>query len=145
MGRHLARALFAVTVLAACGGSAREPSTAPSPTAEAAAEDIRAVSATEREVSTAAWPKVVDALASATERARPEGGTGPMRVFGVRPDDVLGKIGLENGDRLEAIDDASLDSEASAKDAFAKMRTAKTSSLRIQRKGAPLTITLRAR
>jgi general secretion pathway protein C len=63
-----------------------------------------------------------------------------LRLFGVRPDTLLGKLGLENGDRFEALDDRSLAAEPDARDAFAQAKQKKRFALKVERRGAPLTL-----
>lgn len=109
-------------------------------TAEQVAAKITALSGTERELPEEARGAVLDELARAITRSREDGGTDRLRLFGVRPDGLLGKLGLENGDKLEALDDRALVTDAQARDAIARARGAKSFALKIVRRGAPTTL-----
>ena len=58
-------------------------------------------------------------------------------VFGVRVDGVLGRLGLENGDRIERVMGESIASPEQALEVYAALRTAKVIEIEIIRRGAP--------
>ncbi len=76
-------------------------------------------------------------------RIRPhqEGGkTVGMKLARIRPNTLLTKLGLKNGDILIGIDGEDLSSPDTALKAYASLRTAESLSLTVRRKGAPMTI-----
>ncbi len=58
-----------------------------------------------------------------------------IRLFGVRPDTVLGLLGMENGDRLETLNGFDLTSPEKALEAYARLRTADHLTLALKRGG----------
>jgi general secretion pathway protein C len=66
-----------------------------------------------------------------------------IRLFGIRPDTLLGTLGLQNGDRLEAINGFNMGSPEKALEAYARLRTASNLNVKVSRKGAPLSIDYR--
>ncbi len=65
-----------------------------------------------------------------------------MRVLRVRPDTLLGKLGMVNGDVIQSINGFPLTAPDKALQAYARLRTASNIALRIERKGKPMTIDL---
>jgi general secretion pathway protein C len=63
-----------------------------------------------------------------------------IRLFGIRPDTLLGKLGLQNGDRLEAINGFEMASPEKALEAYAKLRTAESLNVKVTRRGQPVSI-----
>lgn len=63
-----------------------------------------------------------------------------IRLFGVRPDSLLGTLGLENGDRLQSINGFEMADPQKALEAYARLRSADRLSVSVQRKGKPMTI-----
>src|SRR5580704_2147269 len=59
-----------------------------------------------------------------------------IRLFGVRPDTLLGTLGMENGDRLEKINGFDMASPEKALEAYARLRTADHLTIAINRKGS---------
>ena len=111
------------------------PSASAPATPSDAAVDIKVVSATDREIAESARDSVLDAIARAADKARADAGSGPLRLFEIRPDDILGRLGLKNGDRLEAIEDQPVTSAA-----IASAKKLKAFRIRVQRAGAPVTL-----
>ena len=58
-----------------------------------------------------------------------------IRLFGVRPDTLLGTLGMENGDRLEKINGFDMTSPESALEAYARLRTADKLTVSLNRRG----------
>jgi general secretion pathway protein C len=58
-----------------------------------------------------------------------------IRLFGIKPDSLLGTLGLENGDRLQAINGFDMASPEKALEAYARLRTADHLTVAINRKG----------
>jgi len=63
-----------------------------------------------------------------------------VRLFGIRPDTLLGTLGLENGDRLETINGFAMASPEKALEAYARLRTAEKLTVSVNRRGQPVTI-----
>lgn len=64
-------------------------------------------------------------------------------MCGVRQDDLLGRIGLENGDRIDRVMGKSVATPEHALEAYSAMRGAKLIELEIVRRGAPKKLLLR--
>jgi general secretion pathway protein C len=58
-----------------------------------------------------------------------------IRLFGIRPDSLLGTLGLENGDRLQTINGFDMSSPEKALEAYARLRTAERLTVTINRRG----------
>jgi general secretion pathway protein C len=65
-----------------------------------------------------------------------------VRLFGIQPKGAFAAIGLQNGDRLEAINGLAMNSPEHALELYAMMRTVSDFDLRIARRGRPLSISL---
>jgi general secretion pathway protein C len=63
-----------------------------------------------------------------------------IRLFGIRPDSLLGTLGLENGDRLSSINGFEMSDPQKALEAYAKLRTADNLQLSVNRHGKPMNI-----
>lgn len=63
-----------------------------------------------------------------------------IRLFGVRPDTLLGKLGLQNGDRLDSINGFEMASPEKALEAYARLRTADKLTVQVTRRGKPMTL-----
>jgi general secretion pathway protein C len=63
-----------------------------------------------------------------------------IRLFGVRPDSLLGTLGLENGDRLQSINGIELSDTQRALEAFARLPSADKISVSVNRRGKPTAI-----
>jgi general secretion pathway protein C len=63
-----------------------------------------------------------------------------VKLYGIRRNGLLGKLGLQNGDMLRSINGYDLTSPDSALDAYAKLRNASHLSLALVRRGQPLTV-----
>jgi general secretion pathway protein C len=103
---------------------------------------IRRTSPTHFDVSEHARQKIgdvgLDLLRARIVREEEDGEPPAVRLFGIRPTDVLGALGLENGDRVENVSGQTIDSEKSARDALDALRTATTCTVRLKRRGQPL-------
>ena len=58
-----------------------------------------------------------------------------IRLFGIRPDSLLGTLGLENGDRLQSINGFDMASPEKALEAYSRLRTADHLTVAINRRG----------
>ncbi|WP_437506719.1 type II secretion system protein GspC [Sorangium sp. So ce1099] len=63
-----------------------------------------------------------------------------IRLFGIRPDSLLGTLGLENGDRLSSINGFEMSDPQKALEAYARLRTADRLTVSVNRKGKPMNI-----
>ncbi len=112
------------------------------------AAKIQKISDTEYHVDRSALDKIMEDQAALMRAARivPEqkdGQTVGLRLFGVRPDTLLGTIGIQNGDRLDTINGFNMASPEKALEAYARLRTAESLKVQINRRGQPVTIDLK--
>ena len=63
-----------------------------------------------------------------------------IRLFGIRPDSLLGTLGIENGDRLSAINGYEMSDPQKALEAYTKLRTADHLTVAVNRHGKPVNI-----
>jgi general secretion pathway protein C len=63
-----------------------------------------------------------------------------IRLFGIRQDSLLGTLGLENGDRLSAINGFEMSDPQKALEAYSKLRTADHLTVSVNRHGKPTNI-----
>jgi general secretion pathway protein C len=63
-----------------------------------------------------------------------------IRLYGVRPDTLLGLLGLETGDRLDSINGLEMTSPETGMQALANLRTADHLSVRVNRRGRDTTL-----
>lgn len=109
------------------------------------AKRIQRVSDTEYNVDRAVVDRILENQAELMRSARivPEQQNGQVvgiRLFGIRPDTLLGTLGLQNGDRLETINGFSMGSPEKALEAYARLRTATSLKIQVNRRGQPVTI-----
>jgi general secretion pathway protein C len=108
-------------------------------------DKIQKVSETEFNVDRAVIDNILENQATLMRSARivPEqkdGKTVGIRLFGIRPDTLLGTLGMQNGDRLEQINGFDMASPEKALEAYARLRTATNLTVQLTRRGKPLTI-----
>lgn len=109
------------------------------------ADKIQKVSDTEFKVDRSVVDKVLENQAELMRSARiiPETKDGQVvgvRLFGIRPDTLLGSLGIQNGDRLETINGFSMSSPEKALEAYTRLRAADGLKLQVNRRGQPTTI-----
>ncbi|AUX49077.1 general secretion pathway protein GspC [Sorangium cellulosum] len=63
-----------------------------------------------------------------------------IRLFGIRPNSLLGTLGLENGDRLSSINGFEMSDPQKALEAYARLRTADRLTVSVNRKGKPMNL-----
>jgi general secretion pathway protein C len=63
-----------------------------------------------------------------------------IRLFGIKPDTLLGALGLQNGDRLESINGYNIGSPEKALEAYARLRIATQLDVAVNRHGAEVAI-----
>jgi general secretion pathway protein C len=108
-------------------------------------DKIQKVSETEFNVDRSVIDSILENQATLMRSARivPEqkdGKTVGIRLFGIRSDTLLGTLGMQNGDRLEKINGFDMASPEKALEAYARLRTATSLTVQVQRRGKPLTI-----
>jgi general secretion pathway protein C len=106
---------------------------------------IQKVSPTEFDVDRQAVAEILANHARLMESVRilPErerGEVAGIRLLGVRPDSLLGALGLENGDRLDSINGIALTSPENGLEAMTRLRTADHLGVRVNRRGKEMTI-----
>jgi general secretion pathway protein C len=104
------------------------------------ASKIQKVSATEFNVDRQVVDKILENQAELMKTARivPEQENGKVvgiRLFGIRPDTLLGTLGMENGDRLQTINGFDMASPEKALEAYARLRTADHLTVQVNRRG----------
>jgi general secretion pathway protein C len=109
---------------------------------------IQKVSETEFNVDRSVVDKILENQAELMRSARivPEQQAGKVvgiRLFGIRPDTLLGTLGFQNGDRLESINGFNMASPEKALEAYARLRTASNLNVKVNRRGKPLSIDFR--
>jgi general secretion pathway protein C len=110
------------------------------------ADKIERVSETEFNVERGVVDNILEHQADLMRSARivPEKGadgkTVGIRLFGVRPDTLLGTLGLQNGDRLETINGFNMGNPEEALNAYARLRSASKLVIKITRRGKPTTL-----
>jgi general secretion pathway protein C len=121
------------------------PAGGPSPVPADIASKIQKVSDTEFNIDRSVVDKILENQAELMKSARivPETKDGKVlgiRLFGIRPDTLLGTLGLQNGDRLEAINGFNMGSPEKALEAYARLRTASNLNVNVNRRGSPVAI-----
>jgi len=109
------------------------------------ADKIQKVSDTEFNVDRAVVDQILENQGELMRSARivPEKKDGKVvgiRLLRVRPDTLLGTLGLQDGDRVEKINGFDITSPEKALEAYARLRTAGNLSVSINRKGKPMNI-----
>ena len=101
---------------------------------------IQKVANNEFNVDRGVVDKILENQAELMRQARivPEQENGKVvgiRLFGVKPDSLLGELGMENGDRLEKINGFDMTSPEKALEAYARLRTADHLTVSVNRRG----------
>jgi general secretion pathway protein C len=117
----------------------------PSPVGADIQKGIQKVGATEFNVDRGVVDKILENQAELMRQARivPEQENGKVvgiRLFGVRPDTLLGTLGMENGDRLEKINGFDMTSPEKALEAYARLRTADHLTVSVNRRGQEMNL-----
>jgi general secretion pathway protein C len=112
------------------------------------ATKIQRVSDTEFSIDRSVVDSILERQAELMKSARivPEQKDGKVlgvRLFGIRPDTLLGTLGLQNGDRLETINGFNMASPEKALEAYARLRTASNLNVKVSRRGQPVSIDYR--
>jgi general secretion pathway protein C len=106
----------------------------------ALAKGIQKLSPTEFNIDRGVVDKILENQSELMRQARivPEQENGKVvgiRLFGVRPDTLLGVLGMENGDRLQTINGFDMASPEKALEAYARLRTADKLVVQVNRRG----------
>ena len=114
-------------------------------TKEEMAQGIEKVNDTNYNLSRSMLTKVLDnagkIIGIAAVAPKMEGGQSiGMEIRGIRPDTLLTKLGIQNGDLLESINGQSLSNPDAALGAYTTLRTADKFNLTIRRGGESMTI-----
>jgi len=137
------------TVASGPAAPAPPPAAMPAGGAPGVADDIKKgiqrVGPNEFNVDRGVVDKILENQAELMRQARivPEQENGKVvgiRLFGVRPDTLLGTLGMENGDRLEKINGFDMTSPEKALEAYARLRTADHLTVSVNRKGQAMNL-----
>lgn len=106
---------------------------------------VTAVSETQYNISRQLLDKVLGNQAELMRAARvipyeENGRVVGVKVYGIRRNALLGKLGIQNGDVLRTINGFDLSSPDSALEAYTKLREANEFSIAMMRRGAPKTM-----
>ncbi|WP_394848800.1 general secretion pathway protein GspC [Pendulispora brunnea] len=104
------------------------------------AKGIQKLSATEFNIDRGVVDKILENQAELMRQARivpvqENGKVVGINLFGVRPDTLLGQLGMENGDRLQKINGFDMASPEKALEAYARLRMADHLTVSINRRG----------
>ena len=106
----------------------------------ALAKGIQRISPTEFNIDRGVVDKILENQSELMRQARivPEQENGKVvgiRMFGIRPETLLGTLGMENGDRLQTINGFDMASPEKALEAYARLRTADKLVVQVNRRG----------
>jgi general secretion pathway protein C len=106
---------------------------------------IQKVGPNEYNIDRGVVDKILENQAELMRQARivPEQENGKVvgiRLFGVRPETLLGTLGMENGDRLEKINGFDMASPEKALEAYARLRTADHLTVSVNRRGQEMNL-----
>lgn len=106
----------------------------------ALSKGIQRVSSTEFNIDRGVVDKILENQAELMKQARimPEQENGKVvgiRLYGIRPETLLGTLGMENGDRLQTINGFDMASPEKALEAYARLRTADKLTVQVNRNG----------
>ncbi|MGO9833679.1 MAG: type II secretion system protein GspC [Polyangiaceae bacterium] len=131
--------------VASAAPAASAPAGGATPVSDDIKKGVQKVSPTEFNVDRSVVDKILENQADLMRQARivPEQENGKVvgiRLFGVRPDTLLGTLGMENGDRLEKINGFDMASPEKALEAYARLRTADQLIVSVNRRGQAMNI-----
>ncbi len=146
-GSQLCQALMFAPHVAATPAApvVRPPARGPGALDPVIARGIQKVSATEFNVDRGVVDRILENQADLMRQARivPEQENGRMvgiRLFGVRPETLLGVLGMENGDRLLRFNGFDVTSPEKALEAYARLRTSDHLTVQVNRKGTNMNL-----
>jgi hypothetical protein len=140
-------ALPCAVLLIACGSGGSEqarPASSASPDQPAGAHIPRDAAVKLLDICASAAPKATGdapppAPGETGELEKDASGSASVRLFGVRPDSGLGKVGLLNGDKVTEINGVAA---GQPKERWDALRGAKRLDIKLVRRGAPSQIVL---
>ena len=108
---------------------------------------IRRLSATEHAIGRAGVDLLLENQASLMRSCRvvPEASNGAVvgiRLFGFTSDTILGRLGFENGDRVDAINGMAFATPEQALEVYATVRTADRLEVDVVRRGTPVRLVI---
>lgn len=108
-------------------------------------QGIQRVSDTQYNVSRSLLNKVLENQAALMSQARvvpqEEGGrTTGVKVYGIRRNSLLSRLGVQNGDVLRTINGYNLTSPDSALEAYTRLRSAEQLTIQMMRRGTPTNV-----
>jgi hypothetical protein len=123
------------------GPSVLAPPAAPASSTPPARVMIVQLDANEFTLSRDALDKVLEGQSDLQRQAQvvPEAENGRVigvRLFGVRPDTLLGALGFENGDLLQTLNGLDISSPDKALEAYGRLRTVRDLRVDVKRRGA---------
>ena len=92
------------------------------------------------EVERAAVEQIIQNYAKLAGSLRTRATNDGMRLSGIKPDNILSKLGMKNGDMLTSINGFDMSDPDKAVDAYAKLRSAGKLGITVTRDGSPFTI-----
>lgn len=141
----VATAVAAAAPPGAGGAPGAPPARGPSKVSQDIASKIQKVSDNEFHVDRAVVEKILSDQTELMKSARvvpdtQDGKVVGVRLFGIRPDTLLGVLGMQNGDRLETINGFDMASPEKALEAYMRLRTADGLKVQLNRRGQPMNI-----
>jgi general secretion pathway protein C len=137
-------------VASAGAAPAPPPSAAPAAGGPSGVSDdikngIQKIGPTEYNIDRGVVDKILENQAELMRQARivpvqENGKVVGINLFGVRPDTLLGTLGMENGDRLEKINGFDMASPEKALEAYARLRTADHLTVSVNRRGQEMNL-----
>jgi general secretion pathway protein C len=133
----------------ASAGPAQPPLTTPSDNSGGLLAEVKSkiqkVSDTEFNIDRSVVDRILENQAELMKSVRivPESKDGKVlgiRLFGIKPDSLLGTLGLQNGDRLQSINGFNMGSPEKALEAYARLRTASQLDITVHRRDADVSI-----
>ncbi len=108
-------------------------------------QNIHAVSDTKFSVPRSFVDKILSNQAEIMSSARvvpheENGQVVGVKLYGIRRNSLLGKLGLQNGDMLRTINGFAMSSPDTALEAYSRLRTASNLAVAIERRGQPMNI-----
>ena len=121
------------------------PSGGPGSVPAEIAKGIQRLSSNEFNIDRSVVDKVLENQADLMRNARivPEqenGKTVGIRMFGIRPDTLLGVLGFENGDRIQSLNGFDIANPEKALEAYARLRTADHLTVSVNRRGSSMNV-----
>lgn len=118
----------------------RPPSRGAKPLDPDLKKGIRALSATEYDIDRGVVDRIMENQAELMRQARiipvqENGRTVGVRLMGIRPDTLLGVLGMQDNDRLQTINGFEVANPEKALEAYARLRTADKLTIQVNRGG----------